>query len=182
MNEGSGLENDSNSTTIPSSSPTTPSDILSVNAIINILASVVAVVFLTGFLCYTMHTFNRNEHKNRIRTALENNRLIDQQIAASKARAASKNQETNVLLERSKENLSSSDLPGIKLQNLRPGTTKDTKVDTRYHDQVPNSESKEETQILLGESAQEETVHTQDMSFRNLESQEMARVTTVTVA
>lgn len=85
--EGSGLsDNTTNST------PTTPQPppILSGSAIANIICGVLAIAFLTGYLCYLMYSFSKNERKSRVRTALQNNRQIDEQIARAKARAAAK--------------------------------------------------------------------------------------------
>lgn len=80
--EGSGEDNMTNSTT-----PTMREPILSPTAIANIICSVLAVIFLTAVLCYLMRSFSTKERKTRIRTSLENNRRIDEQIAAAKARA-----------------------------------------------------------------------------------------------
>lgn len=103
MDEGSG--NGSNSTMAP---PTTP--ILSPSAIANIISSVVAVVFLTSVLCYLLRSFNQNQHQSRVRTALENNRLIDEQLAKSKALAERKNMEAS-LLQGSRDTVEASQSP-----------------------------------------------------------------------
>jgi len=80
----------------PSQSPeaTVPprEPVLSGDAIANIVCSFAAVVFLTSVLCYISYTFNKKERKTRIRTTLANNKLIDQQIAAARARAEVKAQ------------------------------------------------------------------------------------------
>lgn len=89
---GSGMDNVSNSTLLTTTPPTTtvgsgPGPVLSASAIVNIIFSVLAIVFLTVTLCYLMHSFNKGERNNRIRTALQNNRQIEEQIATAKARA-----------------------------------------------------------------------------------------------
>ena len=86
--EGSAMvpENMSNSTTTTSTS-TPPPPILTASAIANIICGALAIAFLTGYLCFLMYSFNQSEHKSRVRTALENNRRIDAQIAKAKARA-----------------------------------------------------------------------------------------------
>ena len=61
--------------------------VLSGDAIANIVCSVAAIIFLTSVLCYISYTFSKKERKTRIRTTLANNKLIDQQIAAARARA-----------------------------------------------------------------------------------------------
>lgn len=81
LEEGSGFNQ--TTTTMPAMS----SPILSPSAIANIICSVLAVVFITTILCYLMRSFSENERKTRIKTSLENNRRIDEQIAAAKARA-----------------------------------------------------------------------------------------------
>ena len=85
--------NGSNETTTTTFSPTTettttapPTPILTADAITNIVLSSVAVIFLTGVLCYLMITFNQVEHRTRVRTALQRNKQIDRQIAATRAR------------------------------------------------------------------------------------------------
>lgn len=80
--EGSGF-NESTTPIVPAES----SPILSASAIANILCSVGAVVFLTVILCYLTRTFSEDERKTRIKNSQENNRRIDEQIAAAKARA-----------------------------------------------------------------------------------------------
>ena len=86
--EGSGF-NESTTTMSAMSSP-----VLSASAIANILCSVGAVVFLTVILCYLMRSFSENERKTRIKTTQENNRRIDDQIAAAKARAEQQQKNT----------------------------------------------------------------------------------------
>ncbi len=90
--DGSGFSDANISTSSPP--PTTPpppsGPILSGSAIANIICGVLAVSFLTGYLCYLMYTFSKTERKSRVKTALENNRRIDEQIARAKARAAAK--------------------------------------------------------------------------------------------
>ena len=88
-----------NSTTTLSPSPSpSPSEmtprppVLSANAIANIVCTAAALIFLTCVLCYITRTFNTQIHKTRVKTALANNRLIEQQIAAAKARAEQKSQ------------------------------------------------------------------------------------------
>jgi hypothetical protein len=90
--EGSGF-NQSTTTTPEMSSP-----ILSPSAIANIISAVLAVTFLTIVLCYLMRSFNQNERTTRIRTTLDNNKRIDEQIAAAKARAEQQTteQQTNL--------------------------------------------------------------------------------------
>lgn len=87
MEEGSGGFNQS---TTP-----VPAPILSPSAIANIISAVLAVVFLTVVLCYLMRSFNQGERKTRIKTALDNNRRIDEQIAAAKARAEQRTAQTH---------------------------------------------------------------------------------------
>ena len=87
--EGSGGDNMTTSTT-----PTMREPILSPTAIANIICSVLAVVFLTAVLCFLMRSFNANERKTSIRTSRENNRRIDEQIAAAKARAEKRTQQS----------------------------------------------------------------------------------------
>lgn len=93
------VSNETNSTTTTIYSTTTdpitttgapPIPILTTDAIVNIVASVLAVIFLTTVLCYLMITFNQAEHRTRVRTALERNKQIDRQIAASRARQQQK--------------------------------------------------------------------------------------------
>lgn len=96
MASGSGLvdENGTNSTTTAPHEP-----VLTPSAIANIICSVLAILLLTSLLCYLTHTFNNVERKTRIRTALEANRRIDQQIAAAKARAEQRLKEANYQVE-----------------------------------------------------------------------------------
>lgn len=81
---GSGLDmNDTNSTLFP---PGAKEPILSASAIANIICSVLAIILLTAVLCYLMRTFNKTERDTRLMTTRENNRRIDRQVAAAKAR------------------------------------------------------------------------------------------------
>ncbi len=87
------MNNDSNETTtttfVPTNETTTmapPTPILTPDAIANIVLSGVAIIFLTAVLCYLMITFNQVEHRMRVRTALQRNKQIDRQIAATRAR------------------------------------------------------------------------------------------------
>ena len=106
---GSGsTENVSNSTSSPPAEP-----ILSGGAIANIICGILAVTFLTCYLCFLMYSFNKNEHKSRVRTALENNRRIDEQIAKAKARAAAK-QGSQLLQNSPGDNLLSSHMASPK--------------------------------------------------------------------
>lgn len=91
--EGSGLINQSTTATIPTMS----APILSPSAIANIICSVLAIVFLTIVLCYLMRSFNQGERKTRIKTSLENNRRIDEQIAVAKARAEHRPVQTSLI-------------------------------------------------------------------------------------
>lgn len=113
--EGSGLlDNMTNSTSSTTSLPTnattteSSSPVLSGSAIANIICGALAIIFLTSYLCYLMYTFNQQEHKSRVRTALENNRRIDEQIARAKARAAARqrSQETAEVVRESDESQS----------------------------------------------------------------------------
>ena len=76
--------------TTTTDAPDPPTPILTADAITNIVVSVLAVILLTGLLCYLMITFNQVEHRTRVRTALERNKQIDRQIAASRARQQQK--------------------------------------------------------------------------------------------
>ena len=81
--------NETTTTFSPTSETTTmapPTPILTANAIANIVLSGVAVIFLTAVLCYLMVTFNQVEHRTRVRTALQRNKQIDRQMAATRAR------------------------------------------------------------------------------------------------
>lgn len=71
---------------------TVSAPVLTASAIANIICSVLAVVFLSVLLCYMVHSYNRDHNRTRIRTALANNKLIDQQNAAAKARAEERTQ------------------------------------------------------------------------------------------
>lgn len=83
--EGSGLgSNNASNSTLPGD------PILSPSAIANIVCSFAAIVFLSTLLCYITHSFNKNQHKNRIRTTRENNRLIDRQISEARAKQEQK--------------------------------------------------------------------------------------------
>lgn len=66
--------------------------LLSGNAIANIICSALALIFLTGVLCYTSYSFSKHERHIRVKTALENNKLIDKQLAAAKAKVDHRNQ------------------------------------------------------------------------------------------
>lgn len=92
---GSGM-NDSNSTH-PPSGPPADEPVLSASAIANIICSGLAVIFLTAVLCVLLRSFNKGERKARLQTTLENNRRIDRQIAAAKARAAQRVREATEL-------------------------------------------------------------------------------------
>lgn len=63
-----------------------PTPVLTADAIANIAASGVAIIFLTTVLCYLMITFNQAEHRTRVKTALQRNEQIDRQIAAARTR------------------------------------------------------------------------------------------------
>ncbi len=54
-----------------------------------------AIILLTSLLCYTSYTFSRRERRTRTKTALANNKLIDQQIAAAKANAEQRTKNTS---------------------------------------------------------------------------------------
>lgn len=112
--EGSGGgDNMTNSTT-----PTMREPILSPTAIANIICSVLAVVFLTAVLCFLMRSFTANERKTRIKTSQENNRRIDEQIAAAKARAAKRVQQ--FISSREQDNLKEPDEAPIVGTEQRP--------------------------------------------------------------
>ncbi len=102
--ESSGFDNQSTSNATMSTTESAP--ILSPSAIANIISSVLAVVFLTLLLCYLMRTFNDTGRTTRIRTTLDNNRKIDQQIAAAKTRAEQRAKQTGQV-RGSRENLTS---------------------------------------------------------------------------
>ena len=76
-------------------SPEADEPVLSASAIANIICSGLAIIFLSAILCYLVHSFNVNERKMRLRTTKENNRRIDRQIAAAKARAEQRIKEAN---------------------------------------------------------------------------------------
>ena len=82
----------------PSLLPEPPSNgepIITGDAIANIVCSVSAIILLTSLLCYTSYTFSRRERRTRTKTALANNKLIDQQIAAAKANAEQRAKNTS---------------------------------------------------------------------------------------
>lgn len=74
--------NMSNST--PTMAPPTP--ILTEEAIANIVVSGTVVIFVTTILIILFCTFEKGEHKLRVKTSLQRNRQIDIQIAAEKRR------------------------------------------------------------------------------------------------
>ena len=100
-----GFDDEESSVLFPTPSqspePSLREPVLTGDAIANIVCSGVAIIFLTGLLCYTSYTFSKKERKTRTRTALENNKLIDKQIAAAKARAEQGISEKPLLVESS---------------------------------------------------------------------------------
>ena len=109
------MDNDTNETTTfsPTTETTTttmPAPILTPNAIANIVLSGVAVIFLTAVLCYLMATFNQVEHRTRVRTSLQRNKLIDRQIAASRARQLKLKEQEELIGE-----------GGLKVETVRGG-------------------------------------------------------------
>ncbi len=75
---------DSNNTTPSESTTPTPTPILTPEAIANITATGAVIIFLGIAITILMCTFEKYEHKLRIKTALERNKQIDRQIAAEK--------------------------------------------------------------------------------------------------
>lgn len=121
MEVGSGLMNDTNSTLFP------PKDepILSASAIANIICSVLAIIFLTVILCYLVQSFNKTERETRLMTTKENNRRIDRQIAAAKARTEQRIKEANERAQRR----STEALPGSReALNIFEGSHQATEV------------------------------------------------------
>lgn len=55
-------------------------------AIANITASAAAVCIICSMLCYLGAVFNKQEQRERVRRALERNKQIERQMAASRAR------------------------------------------------------------------------------------------------
>ena len=66
---------------------TSPTPILTEEAISNIVVSGTVVIFITLTLIILFCTFEKGEHKLRIKTALQRNRQIDIQVAAEKRRS-----------------------------------------------------------------------------------------------
>ena len=66
------------------STGTTP--VLTPDAIANITTTVVAIILLTSIVCYLLMCYEKKERMDRVRLALEKNRAIEKQMAASKAR------------------------------------------------------------------------------------------------
>ena len=77
VRDGERAESNSNSTT------PTPFPPL---AIANITASAAAVCIICSMLCYLGAVFNKHEQRERVRRALERNKQIERQMAASRAR------------------------------------------------------------------------------------------------
>ena len=76
---GSGM--DANSTADP---------LLTGSAIANITASAVAICIIFSVLCYLGLVYNKQERMDRVRMAMERNRQIDRQLAATRARQQQK--------------------------------------------------------------------------------------------
>lgn len=77
-------DNDANTTgTNPPTTPT-PTPILTAEAIANITVTGSVIIFLVLAATVLFCTFEKNEHKARVKTSLERNKQIDRQIAAEK--------------------------------------------------------------------------------------------------
>jgi len=61
---------------------------LSAEAIANITATVAAIGIIASVTCYLCYCFNHKQRMERIKAAIERNRVIRQRIAAEKAAAA----------------------------------------------------------------------------------------------
>jgi len=144
--EGSG----NNSFTTPGPTSTIPSaPILSPSAIANIISSVLAVVFLTAILCYLVRSYNKNEQKIRIRTSLENNKRIDEQLAAAKARAEQRTKQTNLTQGSTDNQTACIDSAEVVITNAE--------CKPQYPDSQPLNIASEEGSINIGESLHDRT-------------------------
>ena len=65
--------------------------VLGAEAIVNIAATGAAIGIIASLTCYMCYCYNHKERLERIRTAIERNRVIRQRIAAEKAAATQLN-------------------------------------------------------------------------------------------
>ena len=73
---------------------TSSDDVLSGEAIANIAATGAAIGIIAWITCYMCYCYNHRERMERIRTAIERNRVIRERIAAEKAAATQPNTST----------------------------------------------------------------------------------------
>ena len=83
---------DENATNQTNSTTSSDDESLSADAIANIAATGAAIGIIASITCYMCYCYNHRERMQRIRTAIERNRVIRARIAAEKAAAAASTQ------------------------------------------------------------------------------------------